>query len=550
MFNPDTMKNYFYALCAAFLAACSGQKKADLIVYNAAVYTVDSTFSKASAFAVKDGKFVAVGDSVTVFSQFHSDSLVDAQGHPVYPGLYDAHAHFYGLGQMLDQADLVDTQSPEEIVERLKKYQSEHPDAVWIIGRGWDQNDWPVKEFPTKEVLDKAFPNNPVYLTRIDGHAGWINSKALQLAKITAETKTEGGLVVLKNGQPTGVLIDRAQQLVRALNPTPTKEEITSKLLKAQAVCFQYGLTNVGDAGLAPDIIDHIDSLQKAGTLKIRLYPMVSVSQENIEKMLKKGIYVSDRLNVRSFKIYADGALGSRGACLLKPYSDAPETTGFLLFSPTELEKWISQLADSEFQANTHCIGDSSNRLMLNLYAKYLKGKNNRRWRIEHSQIVDAADVAKFGDYSILPSAQPTHATSDMYWAGQRLGKDREKNGYIFKALMEQNQKIALGTDFPVEAVSPFYTFHSAVYRQDAKGFPAGGYQVENALTREQTLRGMTIWSAYGNFEENRLGSIELGKAADFVILEKDLMTAPANELRELKVNKTYVAGEKVFERK
>ncbi|MCA0234184.1 MAG: amidohydrolase [Bacteroidetes bacterium] len=544
------MKNYFYALCAAFLAACSGQKNADLIVYNAAVYTVDSTFSKASAFAVKDGKFVAVGDSATVFSQFQSDSLVDAQGKPVYPGLYDAHAHFYGLGQMLDQADLVDTQSPEEIVERLKKYQAEHPDAVWIIGRGWDQNDWPVKEFPTKDILDKAFPNNPVYLTRIDGHAGWVNSKALQLAKITAETKAEGGLVVLKNGQPTGVLIDRAQQLVRALNPTPTKEDITSKLLKAQAMCFQYGLTNVGDAGLSPDIIDHIDSLQKAGTLKIRLYPMVSVSQENIEKMLKKGIYVSDRLNLRSFKIYADGALGSRGACLLKPYSDAPETTGFLLFSPTELEKWISQLANSEFQANTHCIGDSSNRLMLNLYAKYLKGKNNRRWRIEHSQIVDAADVTKFGDYSILPSAQPTHATSDMYWAGQRLGKDREKNGYIFKTLMEQNQKIALGTDFPVEAVSPFYTFHSAVYRQDAKGFPAGGYQAENALTREQTLRGMTIWSAYGNFEENRLGSIEKGKAADFVILEKDLMTAPANELRELKVNKTYVAGEKVFERK
>jgi predicted amidohydrolase YtcJ len=517
----------------------------------AAVYTVDSTFTKATAFAVKEGKFVAVGDSATVFSQYQSDSRSSMpKAKPVYPGLYDAHAHFYGLGQMLDQADLVDTQSPEEIVERLKKYQSEHPEAVWIIGRGWDQNDWPVKEFPTKDILDKAFPDQPVYLARIDGHAGWINSKALQLAKITADTKVEGGLVILKNGQPTGVLIDRAQQLVKTLNPTPTKEEITSRLLKAQELCFQYGLTNVGDAGVEPDLIDHIDSLQKAGTLKIRLYPMVRVGQENIDKMLKKGVYVSDRLNVRSFKIYADGALGSRGACLLKPYSDAPETTGFLLYSPTELEKWISQLANSEFQANTHCIGDSANRLMLNLYAKYLKGKNNRRWRIEHAQIVDAADVSKFGQYNILPSIQPTHATSDMYWAGQRLGKMREKNGYIFKMLLEQNQKVALGTDFPVEAVSPFYTFHSAVYRQDAKGFPAGGYQMENALSREQTLRGMTIWSAYGNFEENRLGSIEVGKGADFIILEKDLMTAPANELRELKVNKTYVAGEKVFERK
>jgi hypothetical protein len=548
------MKNYFYALFATFsaffLASCSNRDKVDLIVYNGMVYTVDSTFSKATSFAVKEGKFVAVGDSATVFGKYQSDSVVNANGQAVYPGLYDAHAHFYGLGQMLDQADLVNTQSPEEIVERLKKYQSEHSDAVWIIGRGWDQNDWPVKEFPTKEMLDKAFPNNPVYLTRIDGHAGWVNSKALQLAKIAADTKAEGGLVVLKNGQPTGVLVDRAQQLVRALNPTPTKEEITSKLLKAQQLCFQYGLTNVGDAGVSPEIIDHMDSLQKAGTLKIRLYPMVSVSQENIDKMLKKGVYVSDRLNVRSFKIYADGALGSRGACLLKPYTDAPETTGFLLFSPAELEKSIAQLAKSEFQANTHCIGDSANRLMLNLYAKYLKGKNNRRWRIEHAQIVDAADVSKFGEYSILPSIQPTHATSDMYWAGQRLGKAREKNGYIFKTLLEQNQKLALGTDFPVEAVSPFYTFHSAVYRQDAKGFPAGGYQPENALSREQTLRGMTIWAAYGNFEEGRLGSIEPGKAADFVILEKDLMTAPATELREVKVLKTYVAGEKVFERK
>lgn len=544
------MKNYFYALFTAFLASCSSHDKADLIVYNGIVYTVDSTFTKATSFAVKEGKFVAIGDSATVFGKYQSDSVVNANGKAIFPGLYDAHAHFYGLGQTLDQADLVDTQSPEEIVERLKKYQSEHPNAVWIVGRGWDQNDWPVKEFPTKDILDKAFPDQPVYLTRIDGHAGWINSKALQLAKITADTKVEGGLVVLKNGQPTGVLVDRAQQLVKTLNPTPTKEEITSRLLKAQQVCFQYGLTNVGDAGVELDLIDHIDSLQKAGTLKIRLYPMVSVGQENIDKMLKKGVYVTDRLNVRSFKIYADGALGSRGACLLKPYSDAPETPGFLLFSPAELEKWISQLANSEFQANTHCIGDSANRLMLNLYAKYLKGKNNRRWRIEHSQIVDATDVSKFGDYSILPSAQPTHATSDMYWAGQRLGKDREKNGYIFKTLMEQNQKIALGTDFPVEAVSPFYTFHSAVYRQDAKGFPTGGYQVGNALSREQTLRGMTIWSAYGNFEENRLGSIEVGKAADFVLLEKDLMTAPANELREVKVLKTYVAGEKVFEQK
>lgn len=544
------MKNYFYALFAAFLASCSGQNKADFIVFNATIYTVDSTFSKATALAVKDGKFALVGDSATVFSQYTVDSVINAEGKALYPGLYDAHAHFYGLGQMLDQADLVDTQSAEEVVERLKKYQAAHPDRVWIIGRGWDQNDWAVKKFPTKEILDKAFPNNPVYLTRIDGHAAWVNSKALQLGKITAATKVEGGAIPLQNGQPTGILVDNAMRLARTANPQPTPEETKNILLKAQEVCFSYGLTNVGDAGLSPELIDIIDDLQKKGQLKIRLYPMVSISQENVDKMLKKGVYVTDRLNVRSFKIYADGALGSRGACLLQPYADAPETTGFLLMSPSELENYIKQIANSDFQANTHCIGDSANRLMLNLYAKYLKGKNNRRWRIEHAQIVDAADVPTFGNFNILPSVQPTHATSDMYWAGERLGKAREKNGYAFRALFQQNGKITFGTDFPVEAVSPFYTFHSAVYRQDAKGFPNGGYQMEGALSREQTLRGMTIWAAYGNFEENKLGSIEVGKAADFIILEKDLMTAPAAQLRDIKVWKTFVAGEKVFEQK
>ncbi|MFN4144728.1 MAG: amidohydrolase [Runella sp.] len=544
------MKNYFYALFATFLAACSNQKEVDLIVYNATVYTVDSTFSKATAFAVKNGAFVAVGDSVEVFSKYHSDSLLNAQGKPVYPGFYDAHAHFYGLGQMLDQADLVDTKSAEEVIERLKQYHAQHPDKVWIIGRGWDQNDWTTRQFPDKSLLDRAFPNNPVYLTRIDGHAAWVNSKALQLAKITPQTKVEGGAILLKKGQPSGILVDNAMRLVRTINPTPTRAEITEMLLKAQDLCFEYGLTNVGDAGLSPELIDLIDSLQKADILKIRLYPMVSVSQENIDKMLKKGIYVSDRLNVRSFKIYADGALGSRGACLLKPYSDASKNTGFLLYSPAELENFIAQIAKSNFQANTHCIGDSANRLMLNLYAKYLPAGNNRRWRIEHAQIVDAADVPTFGRYKILPSVQPTHATSDMYWAGERLGKIREKNAYVFKSLWEQNEKITFGTDFPVEAVSPFYTFHSAVYRQDAKGFPAGGYQIEQALTREQTLRGMTIWAAYGNFEEHRLGSIEKDKTADFVILEEDLMTAPAEKLRNLRVLKTFVGGQKVFEQK
>jgi predicted amidohydrolase YtcJ len=545
------MKNYFYAIFApllAFMGACSSQSAADLIVYNAQIYTVDSTFSKATALAVKDGKFVAIGDSATVFAKYQSDSLLNAQNKPLYPGLYDGHAHFYGLGQMLDQADLVGAASATEAVQRLQKYQAAHPDRVWLIGRGWDQN-WQIKTFPTKEMLDKAFPDQPVYLTRVDGHAAWVNSKALQLAQITAKSKVEGGLVELgKDGQPTGILVDNAMRLARTANPKPTPSEMRAALLKAQEVCFEYGLTNVGDAGLSPEIIDLIDQMHQDKTLKIRLYAMVSLSPENVDLYLKKGVYQTDRLNVRSFKIYADGALGSRGACLLKPYNDAP-STGFLLLSPKELEAYVAKIANSDFQANTHCIGDSANRLMLNLYAKYLKKDNNRRWRIEHAQIVNPADVPTFKNYRIIPSVQPTHATSDMYWASDRLGAERARHGYAFKELYAQNQLITFGTDFPVEPVSPFYTFHSAVFRQDAKGYPASGYQMENALDRATTLRGMTIWAAYGNFEEARRGSIEVGKDADFVILEKDLMTAPAAELRDIRVKKTYVAGQKVFDR-
>ncbi|TAE41408.1 MAG: amidohydrolase [Runella slithyformis] len=546
------MKNYFYAIFApllAFMGACSSQSAADLIVYNAQIYTVDSTFSKATALAVKDGKFVAIGDSATVFAKYQSDSLLNAQNKPLYPGFYDGHAHFYGLGQMLDQADLVGAASATEAVQRLQKYQAAHPDRVWLIGRGWDQNDWQIKTFPTKEMLDKAFPDQPVYLTRVDGHAAWVNSKALQLAQITAKSKVEGGLVELdKDGQPTGILVDNAMRLARTANPKPTPAEMRAALLKAQEVCFEYGLTNVGDAGLSPEIIDLIDQMHQDKTLKIRLYAMVSLSPENVDLYLKKGVYQTDRLNVRSFKIYADGALGSRGACLLKPYNDAP-STGFLLLSPKELETYVAKIANSDFQANTHCIGDSANRLMLNLYAKYLKKDNNRRWRIEHAQIVNPADVPTFKNYRIIPSVQPTHATSDMYWASDRLGAERARHGYAFKELYAQNQLITFGTDFPVEPVSPFYTFHSAVFRQDAKGYPASGYQMENALDRATTLRGMTIWAAYGNFEEARRGSIEVGKDADFVILEKDLMTAPAAELRDIRAKKTYVAGQKVFDR-
>lgn len=540
------MKKIILLLFASSLTFAQKQA-ADLIIHNAQVYTVDANFGTSQAFAVKNGKFLAVGSSKEILEKYQSKQTIDAQNKPVYPGFYDPHSHFMGLGQMLSQCDLVDTKSYQEIVDRLKDFAKKNPQSQWIIGRGWDQNDWDVKEFPTKDLLDKAFPDKPVLLTRIDGHAALVNSKAITLAKISTNSRVDGGLVEVKNGELTGILVDNAMGLIKRVLPIATEQDKRKMLLEAQNVCFSLGLTTVSDAGLQRNDIELMDKMNKENQLKIRNYVMVSLGIANLDYFIKKGIYKTDRLNVRSFKLYADGALGSRGACLLKPYSDEPSKTGFLLLSAKELERSLTQIYNSGFQANTHCIGDSANRLILDIYGKLLKEKNDRRWRIEHCQVVDNQDVPKFGRYSIIPSIQATHATSDMYWADERLGNERVKTAYAFKELLKQNGVIANGSDFPVEAVNPLFGFHSAVARQDSQNYPAGGFQMENALTRQEALRAMTIWSAYANFEEKERGSIENGKMADFVILEEDIMTIPNEKLRNVKVKNTFVGGEKVF---
>ena len=534
------------------LSACSPKKKADLLVTNARVYTADSSFTTVDAFVISNGTFLAVGSAKTLADEYDADSTADLGGQPVYPGFYDPHAHFLGLGQVLGQANLVGAESYDEVIERLQTFYRENPDrdgrpATWLTGRGWDQNDWEGQAFPTKEKLDEAFPNLPVALTRVDGHALLVNSKALRLAQITATSKVAGGEIMLANAQPTGVLIDNAMQLVRRVLPRPDNRDKTRMLLAAQRVCVSLGLTTVSDAGISPDEINLIDSLQKAGKLKIRDYAMVSLGEPNLDYFLKRGPFQTDRLTVRAFKLYADGALGSRGACLRQPYADRPETGGFLLLSPAELERVTTLLYASGFQANTHCIGDSANHLMLNLYGKLLKGRNDRRWRIEHAQVVSRDDIWKFDRYSIIPSVQPTHATSDMYWATERLGRVRVKGAYAFKDLMRQNNLIAFGSDFPVEAPNPLFGFHSAVARQDANNFPAGGYQMENAVDRKSALLAMTRWAAYANFEDKLRGSIAPGKQADFVILDRDIMTVPNAQLRQTKVRQTWIGGGRVY---
>ncbi len=543
------MKKYYIAALFIVLLSCNRKEKIDLLVYNATIYTVDSSFSTAEAMAVKDGKIIAVGKTADIEKEFDATEKLDAQGKFIYPGFIDAHAHFVGYGMSLQRVDLTGTNSWEECIERVKIFANENKEG-WITGRGWDQNDWVIKEFPNNEILDTLFPDRPVLLTRVDGHAAIANQKALDLAGIKAHDTLTGGEIEEMEGTLTGVLIDNAVDLVSSKIPAATDEQFKKALQAAEQNCFAMGLTTIDDCGLSFPSVDMIKSLQANGDLKMRLYIMLSDEKANYDYAAANGMIKTDRLNVRSFKVYGDGALGSRGACLLQPYSDKIGHYGFLLSQPAHFDSVANWISNNRWQMCTHAIGDSGNRTILNTYAKYLKGKNDLRWRIEHAQVVDQNDFSLFSANSIIPSVQPTHATSDMYWAGDRLGNERVKGAYAYKQLLQQNGWLPLGTDFPVEDISTFKTFYAAVVRKDAKGWPANGYQVENALTREEALRGMTIWAAKANFEEKEKGSLEKGKFADFVILDSDIMKEAPEKLLSIKVLQTFLNGEKVFEKK
>lgn len=541
------MKKIFALLFICIvLASCGSQKEeADLLVFNANVYTVNDGFEKAEAFAVKDGRFVEVGTSESLKEKYEFAEEIDAEGNAVYPGFIDAHAHFYGLGMQQQRVDLTGTKSFDEVVTRIVEFQEKN-NVDFIAGRGWDQNDWKVKEFPVKDTLDELFPDTPVAITRIDGHAMLVNQAALDKANITTETEFEGGDIEQKDGKLTGILVDNPMMLIEKITEDVDAETQKRALLAAQEICFGYGLTTVDDAGIDKEVIDLIDSLNNSGELKIRLYAMISNTEENLDHYLDKGPFKTDRLNVRSVKFYGDGALGSRGAALKAEYSDRPGHFGALLSPVSEFKATAERIARSEFQMNTHAIGDSANYMVLKTYDSLLGSGEDRRWRVEHSQVIDSSDFHYFSR-NIIPSVQPTHATSDMYWAEDRLGEDRIKGAYAYKKLLDQAGLVALGTDFPVEQVNPFLTFYAAVDRQDTENYPKGGFMKDQALSREETLKGMTIWAAYSNFEEEEKGSIEPGKFADFVILDRDIMEVEIDSVPETKVLGTFVNGEQVY---
>ena len=519
------------------------KKNVDLIVYNANIYTVDDDFSVVNTIAIKNGLFYDVGKN-DILNKYNTKESLDLNGATVLPGLIDAHCHFYGLGLNQQVIDLVGTKSFEEIILRLKSNSSD--DNTVIKGRGWDQNDWKNKIFPDKSQLDELFPDIPVVLERIDGHAYLVNQKALDMAEINLETKEIAGTIIKDNGKLTGILIDGPMRLIDNVLPKLSKKEKIQALLNAEKICFKNGLTTVDDAGISKEIILLIDSLQKKKDLKMRVYAMISNSKKNLDYFLNKKPIKTPRLNVRSVKVYGDGALGSRGATLKFPYHDDKNNYGKLVTNPGSLKDLANKIANANFQMNTHAIGDSTIKLLLNTYSKVLENKVDPRWRIEHSQIIDLQDIEGFSN-KILPSVQPTHATSDMYWAEDRVGPSRINGAYSYKALLNESNVIGLGTDFPVERVNPFHTFYAAVARKDLSGFPDKGFQYENALSRKETLKGMTIWAAYLNFEEKEKGSIEKNKFADFIIIDRDIMKVEIDKTPNTKVLKTYLSGELVY---
>ncbi|MGB1309300.1 MAG: amidohydrolase, partial [Oceanihabitans sp.] len=470
------MKKFLFLFVLFLILACNKSKQqVDTIVTNATVYTVNSNFETAEAFAIKDGKFLEIGNTKTILEKFDSNNIIDVKNQTIVPGLIDAHCHFYGLGLYKQRVNLVGTTSFVDVVKRVTNFQDQK-NMSFIIGRGWDQNDWEIKEYPSKKLLDELFPNTPVALSRIDGHAMLCNQAALNLAGITNKTKIEGGEILTKNGELTGVLIDNPMELVEAIYPKPTRKEQINALLEAQAYCTNLGLTTVSDAGLNKSVIELIDSLQKANTLNMRVYAMLSNTKENLDYYLPKGKIKTQKLNVQSVKVYADGALGSRGATLKKEYSDKHNHFGAMVIGLDDYQQLAKRIENAGYQMNTHAIGDSANRFVLNTYEKTLAGKKDKRWRVEHAQVITDNDFEYFTNKNIIPSIQPTHATSDMYWAEERLGTQRIKGAYAYKTLLNKSGKVALGTDFPVEQVSPFLTFYAAVSRQDLKGFPEGGF--------------------------------------------------------------------------
>ncbi|WP_066759724.1 amidohydrolase [Crocinitomix algicola] len=529
------------------LMGCYQGEQADLIIHNAKIYSCDEAFNVYEAMAIRDGKIIQLGPEREILNGYVCDEIIDAQLRPIYPGFYDGHCHFMGFAQTLGEANLKGAQSFNEIVSRMEEF-AIHSTSEWLLGRGWDQTLWQDKKMPTNEKLNELFPNRPVLIRRVDGHAAIANAKALEIANINNNSFIEGGIIGLENGKLTGLLLDNAYDSVAKCIPELMAEQKLELLKKAEQKLFEVGLTSINDAGI--NAIDRAlyEEWYSNHQLKIKSYAMLFPDSENMGFATKNGPYKKGNLHIRSFKIIADGALGSRGACLIEPYHDDKGNYGIMLSDTSNLKDIAYLAKEIGYQMNTHCIGDSANKVMLNIYADVIQDQPDHRWKIEHAQVIQDQDFSLFTALKVIPSVQPTHCTSDMRWAQERLGSERLKHAYAYKRLLQEAGTIVLGTDFPVEAIYPLETFYAAITRQSKDGQPIGGFYPDQTLSRADALRGMTIWAAESNFEEDSRGSLEPGKAADFVILTKDIMKVDAKEILTTYVAKTFLDGVMVFD--
>lgn len=539
-------------------AAQSSSQKADLVLVNGNVYTVDDAHPRASAFAARNGRIIFVGsDREARFLAGPSTKVIDAQGQTVLPGLVDAHAHLLGLGTSLRNVKLAGSRTYDEVVARVVERAGTMKPGEWISGRGWDQNLWPDKRFPTHAALSRALPNNPVVLTRVDGHALLANEMAMKAAGVTAATPDPPGGRIERNADrtPTGVFVDNAQGLVTRAIPAATGEQNRAAILAAIAEANRWGLVGIHDTGEPRSTIDIYESLAREGRYNLRNYVLVSGDSASVTHYFALGprsALYDGHLWVRAIKLYADGALGSRGAAMLEPYTDDPGNTGLVVTPPAEIQRIATAALRRGFQVAVHAIGDRGNRIVLDAFDAALRAVPvpDHRFRVEHAQVISPGDIPRFAKMGVIPSMQTSHQTSDMRWAESRVGPERIKGAYAWRSLLNTGVVIPNGTDFPVEKVNPLISFHSAVTRQDTLNLPAGGWHPEQAMTRDEALKAMTIWPAYAAFQEKTMGSITPGKYADFVILDGDIMTVSPNEILATHVVSTWIGGKAVYERR
>jgi predicted amidohydrolase YtcJ len=556
--KPCQLTSALVALVCTSSPVTAQSVTADLIVQNARIYTVDRTHPVARAMAVRGGRILFVGSERGAMALRGAGTrVVDLQGKTVIPGMVDAHAHLAGLGTSLRIVNLLGTRSVDDVIARVAARAKEVPRGSWILGRGWDQNDWSDTRFPTHEALSRAVPDNPVYLTRVDGHAAFVNEAALRAARIDAGTPDpEGGRVVRgPDGAATGVLVDRAQGIVNRVIPPPSRQEQRASILAAVREANRWGLTGIHDAGVTRATIELYEELARAGEYTLRNYVMVANDSADIGYYLARGpqsALYDGRLWIRSIKVVADGALGSRGAALLEPYSDDAGNSGLDVTPAQRIRTIATQALRRGFQVNTHAIGDRANRTVLDAYAAALAEVPvaDHRFRVEHAQILHHDDIPRFSELGVIPSMQASHQTSDMYWAGNRIGAGRLLGAYAWRSLLDMGSIIPNGSDFPVEGVNPLISFHAAVSRQDANDWPAGGWLPEQRMTREEALEAMTIWPAYAAFQEKELGSLTPGKYADFVVLDQDIMRVAPSSILATQVLATYIGGRAVYERR